>query len=293
MATTINHVECLKEKIFSSFRQDLIDLYDNTGKEKSKFFPLLNYSAMRTLLARDNDGCTQRAKEWINDNLEYIIAPASPNKVNSNFTVSSVLKQSDIEGGFISHGNFTNIGWRFTDMSLIMETNSYDIVNTQRLIDVWHSVLMSVEYIISDIFGETLSNRKKELDTFPSMKRVLRLVKEYKKPNIFKTQVPIILMVDKISKRCDDDIIFPVTPYGHFHFGRKACLCHYNANSGSCTLFSKTTIARFTDLHALLVTEVDESAVRNLLQEYKEGVGHLKGVFENVERQRNSFLNIK
>ena len=293
MATTINHVECLKEKIFSSFRQDLIDLYDNTGKEESKFFPILNYSAMRVLLARDYDGCTQRAMEWINDNLEYIIAPASPNNVNSVLSVSSVLKQSAIEGGFISHGKFTTIGWRFTDMHLLMEVSSTDMGSSRRLIDVWHSVLMSVEYALSDVFGETLSNRKKELDAFPSMKRVLRLVKEYKKPNILKAQAPIILMIDKIRKRCDDDIIFPVMPYGHFYFERKACLCHYNAHSGLCTLFNKSKIARFNDLRALLVTEVDESAARNLLQEYKEGVGHLKGLIENMERQRNAFLNMR
>ena len=127
MATIANHIEHLRKLIYAPIRHDVIDLYDNTGKEESKFFPLLNYAAMRMLLAEDNDGCTQRAAEWINDNVECLIIPASPSIVNANFAVSTVLRQDTVDSSIIKFGKSTIIGWQFGGMTSIMETNSVDI----------------------------------------------------------------------------------------------------------------------------------------------------------------------
>ena len=293
MATIANHVEYLKKFYYAPLRQSMIDLYDNTGKEESKFFPLLNYAAMRMLLVEDWDGCTQRAAEWINDNVECLITPASPNIVNANFAVSTVLRQGTIDESIIKLGQYTNIGWQFANMSLIMETNKVVIGPTRRLTDIWPTVLLSVEYAMSDVFGKTLSNRKKDLDTFPSMKRVLRSIKEYTEPNHFKAPVPLMALIDEIRKQCDNDIISPIIPLDNLYLGGKACLCHYNTDSDLCTLFRKDMIARPDDMWTLSILEADGIMARNLLQEFNDGVNHIKGVIENVERHRNALLGMR
>ena len=293
MATIANHIEHLRKLIYAPIRHDVIDLYDNTGKEESKFFPLLNYAAMRMLLAEDNDGCTQRAAEWINDNVECLIIPASPSIVNANFAVSTVLRQDTVDSSIIKFGKSTIIGWQFGGMTSIMETNSVDIGANRRFIDIWPTVLLSVEYAMSDIFGKTLSNRKKELDTFPSMKRVLRSIKEYTVPNHFKEAVPLMVLIDEIRQRCDNDIIFPIIPLNNPYLGGKACLCHYNADSDFCTLFRKDIIARLNNMWALSIIEADEIMARKLLQEFNDGVNHIKGLIENMERNRNALLGMR
>ena len=293
MATIANHIEYLRKLYYAPLRQGVIDLYDNTGKEESKFFPLLNYAAMRMLLVEDWDGCTQRAAEWINDNVECLIIPASPSIVNANFAVSTVLRQDTVDSSIIKFGKSTIIGWQFGGMTSIMETNSVDIGTNRRFIDIWPTVLLSVEYAISDIFGKTLSNRKKELDTFPSMKRVLRSIKEYTVPNHFKAAVPLMVLIDEIRQRCGNDIIFPIIPLNNPYLGGKACLCHYNADSDSCTLFRKDIIARLNNMWALSIIEADEIMARKLLQEFNDGVNHIKGLIENMERNRNALLAMR
>ena len=293
MATIANHIEYLRKLYYAPLRQGVIDLYDNTGKEESKFFPLLNYAAMRMLLVEDWDGCTQRAAEWINDNVECLIIPASPSIVNANFAVSTVLRQDTVDSSIIKFGKSTIIGWQFGGMTSIMETNSVDIGANRRFIDIWPTVLLSVEYAMSDIFDKTLSNRKKELDTFPSMKRVLRSIKEYTAPNHFKTAVPLTVLIDEIRQRCGNDIIFPIIPLNNPYLGGKACLCHYNADSDSCTLFRKDIIARLNNMWALSIIEADEIMARKLLQEFNDGVNHIKGLIENMERNRNALLAMR
>ena len=293
MATIANHIEYLRKLYYAPLRQGVIDLYDNTGKEESKFFPLLNYAAMRMLLVEDWDGCMQRAAEWINDNVECLIIPASPSIVNANFAVSTVLRQDTVDSSIIKFGKSTIIGWQFGGMTSIMETNSVDIGANRRFIDIWPTVLLSVEYAMSDIFGKTLSNRKKELDTFPSMKRVLRSIKEYTVPNHFKEAVPLMVLIDEIRQRCGNDIIFPIIPLNNPYLGGKACLCHYNADSDSCTLFRKDIIARLNNMWALSIIEADEIMARKLLQEFNDGVNHIKGLIENMERNRNALLSMR
>ena len=293
MATIANHVEYLRKLYYAPLRQGVIDLYDNTGKEESKFFPILDYAAMRMLPAEDNDGCEQRAAEWINDNVECLIIPASPSIVNANFAVSTVLRQDTVDSSIIKFGKSTIIGWQFGGMTSIMETNSVDIGANRRFIDIWPTVLLSVEYAMSDIFGKTLSNRKKELDTFPSMKRVLRSIKEYTVPNHFKEAVPLMVLIDEIRQRCGNDIIFPIIPLNNPYLGGKACLCHYNADSDSCTLFRKDIIARLNNMWALSIIEADEIMARKLLQEFNDGVNHIKGLIENMERNRNALLAMR
>ena len=293
MATIANHIEYLRKLYYAPLRQGVIDLYDNTGKEESKFFPLLNYAAMRMLLVEDWDGCTQRAAEWINDDVECLIIPAAPSIVNANFAVSTVLRQDTVDSSIIKFGKSTIIGWQFGGMASIMETNSVDIGANRRFIDIWPTVLLSVEYTISDIFGKTLSNRKKELDTFPSMKRVLRSIKEYTVPNHFKEAVPLMVLIDEIRQRCGNDIIFPIIPLNNPYLGGKACLCHYNADSDSCTLFRKDIIARLNNMWALSIIEADEIMARKLLQEFNDGVNHIKGLIENMERNRNALLAMR
>lgn len=291
--TMANNVEHLRKLIYAPIRHDVIDLYDSTGREESKFFPILDYAAMRMMLAEDNDGCEQRAAEWINDNVECLIIPASPSIVNANFAVSTVLRQDTVDSSIIKFGKSTIIGWQFGGMTSIMETNSVDIGANRRFIDIWPTVLLSVEYAMSDVFGKTLSNRKKELDTFPSMKRVLRSIKEYTVPNHFKEAVPLMVLIDEIRQRCGNDIIFPIIPLNNPYLGGKACLCHYNADSDSCTLFRKDIIARLNNMWALSIIEADEIMARKLLQEFNDGVNHIKGLIENMERNRNALLGMR
>lgn len=288
-----NNIERLRKLIYAPIRQGVIDLYDNTGREESKFFPILDYAAMRMLLAEDNDGCEQRAAEWINDNLEYLIIPASPNVVNTNIAVSTIFRQGTVEGSLIKFGSFINLGWQLSGISVIMEVCSADLEGTRRLTDVWPTVLLSLNYTMSDVFEKTLSKRKKELDTFPSMKCVLRSIKEYTAPNRFKVEVPLMVLIDEIHERCGNDIILPIMPRSHFYFGGKACLCHCNKDSGLCTLFRKGMIARLPDTWTLTATEADEITARSLLQEFKDSVDRMKGILENMERCRNTLLGMK
>ena len=56
---------------------DIISLYKRTGKDNSKFFPLLNYAAMRILPVYEEEQ-ERAALEWIGENIDHFIFPVRP-----------------------------------------------------------------------------------------------------------------------------------------------------------------------------------------------------------------------
>ena len=44
---------------------------------------------------------------------------------------------------------------------------------------------------------------------------------------------------------------------------------------------------------ALSMIEADEIMARKLLQEFNDGVNHIKGLIENMERNRNALLAMR
>ena len=97
-----NYVEHLRKLRPTPLRTSMIDLYDNTGGEESKFFPLLNYTAMEILGVSGTKACERKAVEWINDNLDYIITPSiTPSFqtcVDTDFTVLPIIKKGKADG---------------------------------------------------------------------------------------------------------------------------------------------------------------------------------------------------
>ena len=119
-----NYVEYLRKLTPTTLRTSMIDIYDNTGKEESKFFPLLNYTATEILGVSSTKACERKAVEWINENLDYIITPSIPpsfpNCVDTDFTVLPIIKKGKAEDCTINLGSSTKFNGIVLGMSLIM-----------------------------------------------------------------------------------------------------------------------------------------------------------------------------
>ena len=64
-----NYISQISDAISLS-ANDIIGLYKRTGKDNSKFFPLLNYAAMRILPIYEEEQ-EKAALEWIGENISY------------------------------------------------------------------------------------------------------------------------------------------------------------------------------------------------------------------------------
>ena len=305
-------MEYLRKLLPTPLRTSMIDLYDNTGREESKFFPLLNYAAMEILGVSSTKACERNAVEWINENLDYIITPSIPpsfqTRVDTDFTVFPIIKKEKVEDCTINLGSSTKFNGNVLGMSLIMYYNKNATAVVRQLSGFSSTVMFSTCFILSDTFREMLSYMKKGLGSFPSLKRVLRSSKEYKAPNIalrampfsFLSEeckepnkpMPFSALSDVIRKRYGDDIIFPLIHVSSYIFDGEAYICHYNAKNGACTLFNGNSIMGIQNTNTLTVKEADENVFRDLIHGYRSMMGHMRKMLDSMEAQRNNLLNL-
>lgn len=305
-------MEYLRKIPPTPLRTSMIDLYDNTGGEESKFFPLLNYTAKELLCVSGTKACERKAAEWIHENLDYIInpftPPSFPHCVDTDFNVLPIIKKEKVEDCTVHIGNTTKFNGNVLGMSLIMYYSKNDTGVVRQLCGISSKVMLSVCFILSDAFGEILSYMKKGLDSFPSLKHVLRAVKEYKAPNIalrampfsFLSEeynepnkpMPFSALSDVIRKRYGDDIIFPLIHVSSYIFDGEAYICHYNAKNGACTLFNENHIIDVPQTDSLKVKEVDENVFRDLMHGYRSVMDYMREMLDSMEAQRNNLLNL-
>ena len=310
-------MEHLKKIMPTVLRTSMIDLYDNTGKEESNFFPLLNYTAMEILGVSGTKACERNAMDWINENLDYVIKPSFPssfsNCTNTDFVVLPIIKEGKVRTITLGNstkltlGNATKFKGKVLGMSLVMHYLKNGKSDTRLLTGFSSQIMRSLDFILSDTFGEIISNLKKELDAFPSLKQVLRSAKEYKAPNIAAKAAPFILfpeefdparampfsvLSDAVRKRYGDDIIFPLIPDSSFFFNGEAYICHYNALNGTCTIFNENLIMGLPYTDVLMAKEVDEFAFRNLVRGYKSVIDYMRGLLDSLEAHRNNLLKL-
>ena len=307
-----NYVEHLRKLTPTTLRTSMIDIYDNTGKEESKFFPLLNYTATEILGVSSTKACERKAVEWVNDNLDYIITPSIPpsfpNCVDTDFTVLPIIKKGKAEDCTINLGSSTKFNGIVLGMSLIMYHDKNATTVVRRLNGFSSKAMLSVCFILSDTFRDILSNMKKALDSFPSLKHVLRSSKEYKTPNIALRAMPFSFLSEEykepnkampfsslsdfIRKRYGDDIVFPLIHVSGFLFDGEAYICHYNARNGSCNLFNGNSIMGIQNTNTLTVKEADENVFRDLIRGYRSVMDHMREMLDSMEAQRNNLLNL-
>ena len=86
----------------SFFAKEIMSVYNMTGKEKSIFFPLLNYAAMR-IVKRNNeiDAFYEKAAlECVRDNIRYIVMCRNGG-FNNGFVMAKIEDVEAVENGKI------------------------------------------------------------------------------------------------------------------------------------------------------------------------------------------------
>ena len=81
---------------------EIISLYNRTGKDNPKFFPILNYAAMRLLSAYEEELETA-ALEWIGENVNHFIIPVVP-ELADGFAITKRECIEHDDGGVIFLG---------------------------------------------------------------------------------------------------------------------------------------------------------------------------------------------
>lgn len=269
---------------------DIISLYNRTGKDNPKFFPILNYAAMRLLSACEEELETA-ALEWIGENVNHFIIPVAPELANG----FAITKRECIEhdnGGVIFLGESYHIGVATTsqrrDLFYTMRSEASNPAKTM-LAWICPLVVKSLLSSISDSFEGAIKDRRSEIESFPNERHVMRLMKEYRHSggSVF-NRLPKI--ADRKGRSRKRYVTFPVIARENGFEKEDKYICRYDREYKECMLFNGKRIMRIPDLIDVYAVEPDGSMALEILRGYIDGVRRMKRAVDDAERQRNTLL---
>ena len=292
-----NYVELLSENAsFSRMQRAICKIYYDTGKENSKFFPLLNYAAVKSCCGGTAyKEYEKSALKWVNDNLECMTVYLAGLQKNG-YCSSLLYGEENLQEGRLHCGDSIIFGKDEGDMKRIMMVNNRnrDYRYYFTLSICWNVIIESVALMLQGSFQEALETNKRYVKTFmEDMKNVQRSIKDRKALNIDGT-LPLWRFIERHGEyETGGSVIFPCIPYGPVFFDEELFICKYDRVEKRCTLFNKEKIMSFSSVSGLTCKEVGhEAAVYDLLDEYRRGVDYLNSFTDTIEKQRKRWLEL-
>ena len=275
----------------SFFAKEIMFVYSMTGKEKSIFFPLLNYAAMRIVKCNNEiDAFYEKAAlECVRDNIRYIVMCRNGG-FNNGFVMAKIEDVEAAENGKIFLSANTSLDFKVSkSRKNFMSTPRSVREDTAYITMPWFFMVLirSVAHMMSKPLGEVLKRMKGEMELFPSAKIVMRTMKEYKFSGDDKCKSLRSIIDGFHGSR---DVIFPITIQENFSVLDEHNICHYNTASGICWLFNERMIARLSDVYKIYAKETVDSMSIDIMHNYIEGINRVKQFISALENQRKDFL---
>ena len=283
--------ESLDRLSTSFFAKEIMFVYNMTGKEKSIFFPLLNYAAMRIIkCGNEIDASYEKAAlECVRDNIRYIVMCRNGGFQNG-FVMAKIEDVEIAENGKIFISTNTSLDFKVSKTRKNFMSAPRSVRQDAAYITMpWFFMLLirSVAHMLSKPLGEALERMKDEMELFPSAKRVMRTMKEYKFSGDDKCK-SLRSIIDGFHG--SGDVIFPITIQENFSVLDEHSICHYNTASGICWLFNERMIARLSDVYKIYAKETVDSMSIDIMHRYVEGINKVKQFISALENQRKDFL---
>ena len=275
----------------SFFAKEIMSVYNMTGKEKSIFFPLLNYAAMRIVKGNNeiDDSYEKAALECVRDNIRYIVM--CRNGVFKNGFVMAKIEDVEIAANgkiFLSANMSLDFKISKTRKNFMSAPRSVKQDAAYITMPWFFMVLIrSVSHMLSKPLGEMLERMEGEMEMFPSAKCVMRIMKEYKFSGDGKSKSLRTIIDGFHGSR---DVIFPIALKENFSVSDEYFICHFNTASGICWLFNERMIARLSDIYKIDATETVDSMSIDIMHKYIEGINKAKQAINAIENQRKDFL---
>lgn len=275
----------------SFFAKEIMFVYSMTGKEKSIFFPLLNYAAMRIVKVNNEiDASYEKAAlECVRDNIRYIVMCRNGG-FNNGFVMAKIEDVEAAENGKIFLSANTSLDFKVSKTRKNFMSSPRSVREDTAYITMpWFFMVLirSVAHMLSKPLGEVLERMKGEVELFPSSKLVMRTMKEYKFSGDDKCK-SLRSIID--SFHGSRDVIFPITIQENFSVLDEHNICHYNTASGICWLFNERMIARLSDVYKIYAKETVDSISIDIMHNYIEGINKAKQFISALENQRKDFL---
>lgn len=295
MAT--NYIEPLRMNLWPSPSQKAIcEIYDSTGKEDSKFFPLLNYAAIksRSVGAIHNE-YKDAAMKWITDNLECTVTLLTGLE-KDGYCSTLIYADGKPYKNYLHCSSSIILGRVAKSLTRVMSLNdgySASYCNIP-LGYHWGVIVKSVALMLRDSFQAVLEKNKRYMDEFMEDKKIVqRSIKDRKIFGV-KGKLPLCEFIEQHGKyEAGNSVIFPCIPYGPVFFDEVPFICKYDRSNMTCTFFSREKIMSFSNIDGLTCKEIkNEASVYDLLGEYKFGVEYMGNFVDTMERQRKRLLEL-
>ena len=284
-----NYISQISDAISVS-ASDIVSLYKRTGKDKSKFFPLLNYAAMRILPVYEEEQ-EKAALEWIGENIGHFIFPVIP-ELTQGFGVTKIDGVDHTAGSAIFLGESSHIGVSTAsqrrDLFYMLRPETSDPAKTG-LIWACPLVVKSVMCSISDSLGEAIKRRRKEIESFPSTKHIMRVMKDYKRSGNGVSH-RLSNIISKKASPCERYVTFPVMARDNLFAPQDKYVCSYDSQNKECMLFNGRRIVSMPDFNDVFALEPDDSMALEILHGYIDGIRRMKRAVDCAESQRNALL---
>lgn len=288
----INYINEFRNRIpLPLLAKEIMFVYSITGKENSKFFPLLNYAAMRILNGEEEHDTSyeKAALECVRDNMRYIVMCRNSNFANG-FVAVKIEDVEAVAGGKIILSENISLGFKTPKTREDLMCAPRLVTRNESNIAIpWFYIcfVMSVTYMLSKPLGEALERLKGKMELFPSTKRVMRMMKEYKFSgnNKFRS---LRKMIDDLHG--SGDVIFPIATRENYSILDDYYICRFDTASEMCWLFNERNIAKLYDVNEMYATELDGRRSLDIMHRYVDGINKMKQTICAIESQRKDFL---
>lgn len=229
--------------LHGKFIRKLCSTYYNTGKESSKFFPVLNYAAAKIMPVSvlELEGCKDEAMKWVNDNISCAIVSYLPISLsNASIFVFKFFENSaeHVKQDMI-HTHEKMIFSTNEDIfgrTTIMQSSSVRL-SDEHISAIIYEIINSIEYMSSGLFDEHLNKVAMKVSRMPNKVVMLRLLKEQMTRERQDSHVgfPLIsAIVDMQKSKSKNTYLFPLKSIDLLE---SASFCVYNSADDECILF--------------------------------------------------------
>ena len=283
----INYVKGISGENCFRIGQEVLSIYHETGRENSKFFPLLNYAARELLglAMKPHDAIEDAALRWVNDNMGCILRH-DYRGIKNGFTVDLIDENKGVTGNYIHSKNciFFNKTLDLQTRMVMHDCNYNGYVSKSILRANYPHIVNSIMTLMSEDFRDALASLNSEIGALHDEGHVMRLIKESATLKTCETKMGLLSDIIREHLREDDshEIVFSLL------FCGEPYICHCHRESCKCTLFNSHNITAITDMSGLYGIETNVPTA--LMRQHVEGIRLAKKVLCDVERQRDNFI---
>lgn len=284
------------------FSHKVYSTYYNTGKENSKFFPVLNYAAAKIMSVSvfESEECKLEAMKWVNDNISCSIMSYLPvSLANTSVFITKFFENSDdcIKQNLVHTCGkmmFTSHDDLFGRTTVMQPMDSPE-GDTHISITIC-DIINSIAYMASGLFDEHLSKIEAKVNRIPNKSVMLRLLKEQitcgKHDSLLGLQLTSVI-TDLQNSKSKNTYLFPLKSIDLLE---GPSFCVYNSADDECILFKDDSVYNILNASskelALCDIWVSSANIGEIMGKYNSTYAMLTKNVSTIRQQRDILVEM-